>query len=226
MIDSTWSATVALSGSGKGQPISARKAISIAWLIRERSNSTVRPSRFMTVRVTVAMLADSGVPGGGSKPMPARDGGGVLILFSSILDDMCQAGEDDGAHYRGEPSSGAGVLITPTVAPASELQTSWGELEEHPPDKGAGDTPVHLPAKARVVTAPFEARAIGRSSGLETDRFSGSGFLLAVASQLSGEPVHLTAVVSPHRCGAAPVSHRVPSCVADRRMSRRAANRQ
>src|SRR5688572_20280611 len=79
-----------------------------------------------------------------------------------------------------------------------------------------GDLSRGGPGRRRAVVA----RPVGRSSdsraersGLRPDR---SG-LLAVASQPVVDclgPVRLTAVVPAHRCGAVPVSHRVPCCLA------------
>lgn len=71
------------------------------------------------------------------------------------------------ARRRTEPDSEAAGRTTSTVAPASDLQTRWREMEECPPGMGAGSQPVHLPAKVRVVSTPLRR---GPSAGLRAWR--------------------------------------------------------
>lgn len=108
-----------------------------------------------------------------------------------------------------------------TPAPASEHGTWGGER------RGVGRTgmafegelgilwaepgyPSHDPAfPAKAPVDAFNA-GIRQVFGL-VDIAAVAAFLLAVASRLLGSQCLLTAVVSTHRCGAVPDSHRIPS---------------
>ncbi|GAA2027962.1 hypothetical protein GCM10009756_19420 [Pseudokineococcus marinus] len=71
------------------------------------------------------------------------------------------------------------------------------------------------------------ARAVARADGWQVFGLPGadlSVLLLAVASQ-AGAQCSMTAVVPGHRCGAVPVSHRVPSLVLRRGRRRNQSRR-
>lgn len=52
------------------------------------------------------------------------------------------------ARYRAERGSVTDSQTTPTVAPASDLQTRWREIEEHSPGVRAGGRPPTFPRRS------------------------------------------------------------------------------